>query len=61
MAWYFGINNGADEYSVTNQATTTSKDVEVVITTNANVPSTQELIVALEKLMNAVLRAGKAW
>ena len=61
MAWYFGINNGSDEYSVTNQATTTSKDIEVVITTNANVPSTEELLISLEKLENAILRAGKTW
>jgi hypothetical protein len=61
MAWYFGINNGSDEYSVTNQATTTSKDIEVVITTNVNVPSTEELLISLEKLENAILRAGKAW
>ena len=61
MAWYFGINQGSDEYTVTNQAATTSKDVEVVITTNANVPSTAELLISLEKLENAILRAGKAW
>lgn len=61
MAWYFGINNGSDEYTVTNQATTTSKDVEVLINTNANVPSVEELLLALEKLRNAILRAGKAW
>lgn len=61
MAYYFGINNGDNEYAATNQSTTTSKDIEVVINTNANVPSTQELLIALEKLMNAILRAGKAW
>ena len=61
MAWYFGINNGSDEYTVTNQATTTSKDVEILINTNANVPSVAELLVALDKLHNAVLRAGKTW
>lgn len=61
MAWYFGINNGSDEYSVTNQATTTSKDIEVLINTNANVPSVTELYVALQKLENAILRAGKTW
>lgn len=61
MAWYFGVNNGSDEYTVTNQATTTSKDVEIVINTNANVPSVEELLLAIEKLENAILRAGKAW
>lgn len=61
MAWYFGINNGDNEYAATNQATTTSKDVEIVINTNANVPSVEELLLAIEKLENAILRAGKAW
>ena len=61
MAWYFGINNGDNEYAVTNQSTTTSKDVEVLINTNANVPSVEELLLAIEKQRNAILRAGKAW
>ena len=61
MAYYFGINTGSDEYTVTNQATTTSKDVEILINTNANVPSVQDLVNALDKLQNAILRAGKAW
>lgn len=61
MAWYFGINTGDNEYTVVNQATTTSKDVEIVINTNANVPSTQDLLNSLEKMHGAILRAGKAW
>ena len=59
--YFFGINNGDNEYAVTNQATTTTKDVEVAINTTANVPSVQELLIAIEKLENAILRAGKAW
>lgn len=59
--YFFGINNGDNEYAITNQATTTSKDVEVVINSTANVPSVEELILALEKMENAILRAGKAW
>jgi hypothetical protein len=61
MAYYFGINTGKDEYSVTSGTSTTSKDIELVINTNANVPSVQELKVAAENLINALLRAGKAW
>jgi len=59
--YFFGINNGDNEYAVTSGATTTGKDVEVAINTTANVPSEQELLIALEKLENAILRAGKAW
>ena len=61
MAWYIGINNGSDEYTVTQASSSTGKDIEIVIPTNANVPSVQELEIALTKLMNAVLRAGKSW
>lgn len=61
MAYYFGINNGDNEYAATAQATTTSKDVEVVINTNANVPSKQELLIAIEKLMNFITRSSKDW
>lgn len=59
--YFFGINNGAGEYDVTSGATTTGKDIEIAINTTANVPSVQELEIALIKLANAVLRAGKAW
>lgn len=61
MAYYFGINNGDNEYAATAQATTTSKDVEIVINTNANVPSKAELLVLLEKLENFIVRSNKDW
>jgi hypothetical protein len=59
--YFFGINNGSDEYTVTNQASTTSKDVEIAINTTANVPAVEDLLLCVEKLQNAILRAGKAW
>lgn len=59
--YFFGINNGDNEYAVVGQATTTAKDVEIAINTTANVPSQQELQAAILKLSNAILRAGKAW
>lgn len=62
MAYYFGINNGAgDMGDVTANTSTTSKDVEIVINTNANVPSVQELLAAIEKIENYIITAGKAW
>ena len=62
MAYYFGINTGESEYTPPAQgATTTSRDVEVVINTNANVPSTQDLITALRNLENFILRQAKPW
>lgn len=61
MAYYFGINNGDNEYAATQQATTTSKDVEILINTNANVPSKAELLVLLEKLENFIVRSDKNW
>lgn len=61
MPYFYGINTGENEYQVTQNATTTGKDIEVAINTNANVPSTTDLIVALWKLANAILRSGKPW
>lgn len=63
MAYFFGVNNGAGMSggSVTESATTTSKDVEVVINTNANVPSKEELILALQKLRDYLVAASKNW
>lgn len=61
MAYYFGINNGDNEYAAAASATTTSKDVEVVINTNANVPSKEELLLAIEKLENFIIRNDKVW
>lgn len=60
-AFYIGINNGDNEYATATGTSTTSKDIEVVIPDTSKVPSVQELLIALEKLENAILRAGKAW
>jgi len=61
MPYYFGINTGLNEYTVTAGSSTTSKDIEIVINTTANVPSQQQLINAIENLQNFALRSGKAW
>ena len=55
MAYFFGINVGAATPTVTQQATTTSKDVELVINTNANVSSNQQIFTATEYLRAALL------
>ena len=62
MAYYFGINNGAGLMgNVLEQATTTSRDVEVVITTNANIPSKAELLLALQKIEDYIVYTQKNW
>ncbi len=62
MAYYFGINNGAGIMgNVLEQATTTSRDVEVVITTNANIPSKAELLLALQKIEDYIVYTQKNW
>jgi len=62
MAYYFGVNVGAGAMgSVTEGSSTTSKDVEVVINTNANVPSKTELLVAIQKLVDYVVTDAKSW
>jgi hypothetical protein len=62
MPYFYGINTGQNEYTPPAQgATTTSRDVEVVINTNANVPTLQDLINSLRQLENFILRNGKPW
>lgn len=62
MAYFFGVNNGAGAMgSVTEGASTTAKDVEVVINTNANVPSKEELLLAMQKLQDYVTVVSKNW
>lgn len=62
MPYYYGINTGQTETTPPAQgATTTSRDIEVVINTNANVPTLQDLRNALIHLENFILKNGKAW
>lgn len=61
MAYYFGINVGDSEYAAVGQGTDPSKDIEIVIPTEANVTSVTDLLVALEKLENFIIRNGKSW
>lgn len=62
MAYYFGINVGAGVMgSVTEGASTTSKDVEVVINTNANVPTKEDLLLSVEKLYQYLVTDNKSW
>lgn len=60
--YFFGVNNGAGIMaSVTEGAVTTSKDVELVINTTANVPSKQELLLAAQKLIDYIVTDTKSW
>lgn len=60
--YFFGINDGAGSMgSITEGATTTSKDIEVVINTTANVPTKEELLLALLKLQDYIVTAAKNW
>lgn len=62
MSWYFGINTGQNEHTPPlSQGTTTSRDVEIVINTEANVPTVQDLVNSLEHLKNFILKQGKPW
>ena len=61
MAFFMGINAGASDTTITTNTSTTSKDVEVVINTNANVPSIADLMLALQRMEQFILKNGKAW
>jgi predicted nuclease of predicted toxin-antitoxin system len=58
MATYFyGVNIGAgiNPAAITEQATTTGKDVEVVINTTANVPNKEQLALAVQSLQDYIM------
>ena len=63
MPYYIGVNNGAGHSggSVTEGSSTTSKDVEVVINTTANIPSKEELVLAMQKISDYATTMSKAW
>jgi hypothetical protein len=63
MATYFyGINDGAGHVgAIAEGSTTTSKDVEVVINTTANVGSKEEVLLALQKLYDYIVVSTKNW
>lgn len=64
MATYFiGVNNGAGigGGTVTSQATTTSKDVELVINSTANVPTKNDLYIAIQKISDYLVTLNQAW
>lgn len=66
MPYYFGTNVGAGvsggTTGVLEQATTTSRDVEVVINTNANVPDRAQLLQCIQALEAYIAgKAGKNW
>lgn len=64
MAYFFGTNvgSGIGPTGVLAQSTTTSRDVEVVINTNANVPSKQDLVMAVTALLDYIQgKADKNW
>lgn len=60
--YFFGINDGVGSMgNITEGATTTGKDVEVVINTTANVSTKTELILAVQKIQDYLTVASKNW
>jgi len=58
MTYYYGINDGDNEYAAASSTSaTTSKDVEIVVN-NTNITTRQELIAALLNLQNFILRSN---
>jgi hypothetical protein len=58
MTYYYGINDGDGEFAaVSSSASTTGKDVEIVVN-NTNVQSRQELLNAVTNLINFILRSN---
>ena len=64
MAYYFGVNvgGGIGPGAITEASSTTGKDVEVVINTNANVPNREQLALAVQALKDYLMgQAAKNW
>ncbi|NDB67534.1 MAG: hypothetical protein EB015_05905 [Methylocystaceae bacterium] len=64
MAYYFGLNVGAGvgPANISENSSTTSKDVEVVINTNANVPNKEQLVLVVQALNDYIAAtASKNW
>lgn len=57
MAYYYGINKGANEYTAVVGTSTNSTDVEIVVN-STNVTDRQSLKVALENLLNFIIRSN---
>ena len=57
MAYYYGVNAGDSEFASAVSASTTSKDVEIVVN-QTNVTSKEQLLLALENLMNFIIKNG---
>ena len=58
MTYYYGINDGDNEYEcASSTSATTSKDVEVVVN-NTNITTRQELLTSLINLQNFILRSN---
>jgi hypothetical protein len=53
---FYSINNGQNEYQATVAAVTASKDVEIVVNSTTNIPTREELLLAVEKLTNFIVR-----
>lgn len=58
MPYYYGINDGDNEYTAASSTSaSTSKDVEIVVN-NTNIQSRTELLLALQNLQNFILRSN---
>lgn len=56
MAYYYGINKGENEYAASTSTTvSTGKEIEVTVN-NTAVTDRASVIVALEQLINVILR-----
>lgn len=53
---YYGINNGQNEYQVLVQGSPPASDVFLTVN-DVTIPTREELLLAVEKLRNQILRS----
>jgi hypothetical protein len=67
MAWYIGVNLGERLDQVVSSASTTGKDVEIVISTTAQGRTgaqsldLEDLLLLIGRIEAAALEEGRAW
>jgi hypothetical protein len=58
MTYYYGLNDGDNEYAAASSTSaSTSKDVEIVVN-NTNIQTRQELVNAINNLLNFIVRSN---
>lgn len=54
---YYGLNRGQNEHDIVEGSSTNSVDIELVVDLDSNSPTKEDVLLALEKLENYILKS----